>query len=127
MKNLFLLAFFVFFIFASLSPELRAQTSRQFFEPAPGKNFSCTEDSDCVIKNFSNCCGITPVCANKSATPPDPEEVARSCAEKQMNSICGFAEISGCHCVKGACAGISSPLPPEMRIPDARTQPPNVR
>ena len=74
-------------------------------------NSSCTVDADCTVKNVGNCCGYYPACVNvNSAT--DPTGVQASCQAKGMMSVCGFAEIQSCSCVKGQCAaaGESNPL-----------------
>ena len=64
---------------------------------------SCRTDADCTVKNVGNCCGYYPACVNV-ASRTDPAGVQASCQAKGMMSVCGFAEISGCSCVKGQCA-----------------------
>jgi len=81
---------------------------------------SCRTDADCTVKNVGNCCGYYPACVNV-ASRTDPAGVQASCQAKGMMSVCGFAEISGCSCVKGQCAanrdGVDSPRLPVRTLP----------
>jgi hypothetical protein len=56
-------------------------------------DYSCEQDSDCVVMNIGNCCGYYPACLNKTSTP-DP---SKSC-ESGGSSICGFPSIEKCVC-----------------------------
>ncbi len=64
--------------------------------------YSCSTDSDCVVKDVHNCCGYYPRCVNKDYIP-DVEAVKRECQEKGMASICGWPEITHCKCVDNSC------------------------
>lgn len=81
---------------------------------------SCRSDADCTVKNVGNCCGYYPACVNVGSRT-DPAGVQASCQAKGMMSVCGFAEISGCSCVKGQCAanqeGAGSPRLPVRTLP----------
>lgn len=63
---------------------------------------SCTTDADCTVKNVGNCCGYYPACVNVDS-PTDPEGVQAKCAAEGRAGVCGFPEITGCHCVQGSC------------------------
>jgi hypothetical protein len=56
-------------------------------------NYSCEQDSDCVIMDVGSCCGYYPVCLHKNSTP-DP---SKAC-EGGGSSICGFPSIENCVC-----------------------------
>lgn len=58
-------------------------------------DYSCDQDSDCVVMNVGNCCGYYPACLRKSSTP-DP---SKSC-EEGGSSVCGFPSIESCVCTK---------------------------
>jgi hypothetical protein len=81
---------------------------------------SCRTDADCTVKDVGNCCGYSPACVNV-ASRTDPAGVQASCQAKGMMSVCGFAEISGCSCVKGQCAAnrdaAGSPRLPVQTLP----------
>ena len=73
---------------------------------APGEvDYSCTTDADCAVKDVGNCCGYFPACVNVDS-PTFPEQVRAECAKNDMQSVCGFRELSGCQCVEGRCEGI---------------------
>lgn len=67
-------------------------------------DYSCTSDSDCVIKDVGNCCGFYPRCVNTDAETR-PDLVKGFCAEKKLVSVCGFQSIHSCECVSGTCVG----------------------
>ena len=67
-------------------------------------DYSCVENSDCVIKDVGNCCGAYPECVNKN-TITDLDFVNRACAEESLDSVCGFPSIDSCRCVNSVCEG----------------------
>lgn len=73
----------------------------QDYESAIDK--TCVIDSDCVVKDVHNCCGYYPVCVNVNAVT-DPEQVEELCRAESMAGVCGFEDITGCHCDSGQCA-----------------------
>jgi len=68
-------------------------------------DYSCLEDSDCVIKDVHNCCGYYPKCVNKNAKT-NPSLVRKLCSVQKEFSSCGFAFIERCACVNNRCIGI---------------------
>ncbi|MDO5505555.1 MAG: hypothetical protein Q4F49_04585 [Pseudoxanthomonas suwonensis] len=70
---------------------------------------SCKIDADCAVKNVGNCCGYYPACVNVDS-PTDPAAVQAECARTGMASVCGFPEISACHCSSGTCRAKSDRL-----------------
>lgn len=65
-------------------------------------DYSCTQDSDCVVKDVHNCCGYQPACVNSDAQV-DPDYVREVCKKYSLSSGCGFDEITGCKCVNNTC------------------------
>ena len=70
---------------------------------------SCRTDADCVVKDVGSCCGAMPACVNRNS-PTDPAGVRAACSEKNRASVCGFNEITACHCVRGQCASEQVPV-----------------
>lgn len=68
-----------------------------------GLDRSCESDADCTVKDMHNCCGYYPECVNVNAKT-DAEWVEAYCMREQMGSICGFPDITSCHCDHGKCA-----------------------
>ena len=64
--------------------------------------YFCNVDSDCKVKDVHNCCGYYPRCVNKDYVP-DTEAVVKECREKNLVSVCGWAEITQCKCVNNKC------------------------
>jgi hypothetical protein len=71
--------------------------------------YFCEIDSDCVVKDVHNCCGYYPRCVNKNHEP-DIEAVRRECQEKQIDSICGWPEISHCECINNTCRSMQGEM-----------------
>jgi hypothetical protein len=55
--------------------------------------YSCEQDSDCVVMDVGSCCGYYPECLHKSSTP-DPSNACNDGG----SSICGFPSIETCVC-----------------------------
>ena len=70
---------------------------------------SCKTDADCMVKNVGSCCGAMPACVNRSS-PTDPAAVRAACSAENRASVCGFNEITACHCVRGQCADEQAPV-----------------
>ncbi len=96
---------------ASTSADIPATPSAAKLDrPTVTVDYSCTRDSDCVVKDVGNCCGYYPACVNVDS-PTDPAAVQAECEKNDMQSICGFPEISSCACVENNCrAGTQSEL-----------------
>ena len=62
----------------------------------------CEKDADCQVKNIGNCCGYSPACVNKEAKA-DPTLVIKLCEAEGLVSVCGWSEITNCHCVEKHC------------------------
>lgn len=77
----------------------------QVGRPGVQLDYRCRTDADCTVKDVGNCCGYYPQCLNKDS-PTDPKAVQAECARTGMASVCGFAELGGCRCVRGRCEGI---------------------
>jgi hypothetical protein len=58
-------------------------------------DYSCEQDSDCVVMNVGNCCGYYPECLHKSSTP-DPSNGCEFGGS--TTSVCGFPSIEKCVC-----------------------------
>jgi hypothetical protein len=69
-------------------------------------DFSCTQDSDCAIKDVGSCCGQYPACVNKNSQT-FPEQVQAECKKNDMMSTCGFPSISSCKCTNNRCEGVA--------------------
>lgn len=69
---------------------------------SPQIDYSCTTDSDCVIKNEGNCCGEYPKCMNKKSKP-NSIYVQKQCDKNKESSVCGFPSIDGCSCINNKC------------------------
>jgi len=69
-------------------------------------NYSCNEDSDCVIKDVGNCCGYYPKCVNSDAKV-SRDTVEKVCSEGGLIGVCGFPSIKSCECSGGKCIGIN--------------------
>jgi hypothetical protein len=70
---------------------------------------SCKVDADCVVKDVGSCCGAMPACVNRNS-PTDPAGVRAACSAQNRASVCGFNEITACHCVRGQCASEQTPV-----------------
>ncbi|WP_213600615.1 hypothetical protein [Pseudoxanthomonas japonensis] len=70
-------------------------------------DYGCKTSADCAVKNVGNCCGAMPACVNKNS-PTDPQGVQAQCAASGRMGICGFADVTACHCVSGRCESDSS-------------------
>lgn len=72
----------------------------------PTPDLSCSQHSDCVVKNVGNCCGYFPECVNKNYCA-DYDRVQDWCRDNSMASICGFPVIHACICNQdtGTCEG----------------------
>jgi hypothetical protein len=70
---------------------------------------SCETDADCVVKDVGACCGAMPACVNRNS-PTDPAGVRAACSVQNRASVCGFNEITACHCVRGHCAAEQEPV-----------------
>ena len=122
MFRLSLLLCLLLAITACTSPAATAPVTSQPTSPVPTSepstparspvvvDSSCKVDADCTVKNVGNCCGRYPACVNVNS-PTDPAGVQASCQAKGMMSVCGFAEIQSCSCVKGQCAAAGSSHP----------------
>ncbi len=64
--------------------------------------YTCNEDSDCVIKDVHNCCGYYPKCVNINSKT-DPDLVKEICEEQGLASDCGFPVIESCECINNQC------------------------
>jgi hypothetical protein len=74
----------------------------------PGKvDVTCTSDADCAVKDVGSCCGYSPACVNTNS-PTFPEQVKAECAKNDLQSTCGFRDISGCQCVEGRCSALDA-------------------
>lgn len=91
----------VFILFLILFSDPSAAQTLQDYESSIDK--TCGVDSDCVIKDVHNCCGYYPACVNVEAVP-DPALVEELCRAESMAGVCGFEDITGCHCESGQCA-----------------------
>ena len=69
-------------------------------------DYSCESDSDCVIKDVHNCCGMYPECVNKDAIV-DPGFVMKACSDAGKAAVCGFPSIDSCICNEGRCSGVA--------------------
>lgn len=67
-------------------------------------NYSCKKNTDCEIKNVSNCCGGYPECVNKNSIA-DPDFVKKACIDEKLGGICGFPSIENCRCNNNKCEG----------------------
>ncbi len=65
-------------------------------------DYSCSQSTDCAIKNVGNCCGEYKQCANIHAKV-DPSSVDTMCAREHAASVCGQQEIKSCSCVNRRC------------------------
>ena len=70
---------------------------------------SCKTDADCVVKDVGSCCGAMPACVNRES-PTDPAGVRAACSAQNRASVCGFNEITACHCVRRQCANEQTPV-----------------
>lgn len=70
---------------------------------------TCNVDSDCVVKDVGNCCGYFPACVHRNSQT-DPAAVRAQCARDGIASVCGFNEITACHCVRNQCVGEQEPV-----------------
>ena len=70
---------------------------------------SCKTDADCVVKDVGACCGAMPACVNRNS-PTDPAGVRAACSAENRASVCGFNEITACHCMRGQCANEQAPV-----------------
>mmetsp|Transcript_10428 Transcript_10428/g.16009 ORF Transcript_10428/g.16009 Transcript_10428/m.16009 type:complete len:168 (+) Transcript_10428:70-573(+) len=73
----------------------------------PTPDLSCSQNSDCAVKNVGNCCGYFPECVNQNYCA-DYDRVQDWCRDNSMASICGFPEIHACICNQdtGTCEGV---------------------
>ena len=69
----------------------------------------CRTDADCVVKDVGSCCGAMPACVNRNS-PTDPAGVRAACSAQNRASVCGFNDITACHCVRGQCANEQTPV-----------------
>lgn len=69
----------------------------------------CERDADCAVKDVGSCCGAMPACVNRNS-PTDPAGVRAACSAQDRASVCGFNEITACHCVRGHCAAEQEPV-----------------
>jgi hypothetical protein len=70
-------------------------------------DYSCAEESDCVVKDIGNCCGAYPECVNKNSIT-DPAFVRHACSKEDLGGVCGFPSIIGCRCSDSKCEGIKN-------------------
>ena len=82
--------------------------SRSQAEPGPeaAAPYYCEVDSDCAVKQFYDCCGYFPQCANRDHVP-DIETIKKICDERGEASDCEpRLEIARCTCVEQMCASV---------------------
>lgn len=72
----------------------------------PINDFTCSEHSDCDVKNIGNCCGFYPKCVRADFCP-DLEGVDKWCKTNMMMSVCSFSEIHACVCEAGTCEAVN--------------------
>lgn len=65
-------------------------------------SLKCATNAECVVKDIGNCCGYFPACVHRDQAV-DPLAVRERCIEQDLQSICGFVEISACACIDNAC------------------------
>lgn len=102
---------FIFWFFFKIYPNLNfnkntneQKTYTTLSEYETSIDYSCETDSDCAIKDVSNCCGYYPKCVNVNAKT-NPEFVKQACAKEGIAGVCGFPSISSCKCVNKKCQG----------------------
>jgi hypothetical protein len=69
-------------------------------------NYYCETEADCAVKDVGNCCGYFPACVSRDS-PTFPERVQAECRKSNMAGVCGFPDISHCHCVKNRCTHVA--------------------
>lgn len=67
-------------------------------------DYTCVEDTDCVVKDIGNCCGIYNACVNKDSVA-DRQFVRSACGREGQASFCttGIAPGTACGCINGKC------------------------
>jgi len=68
-----------------------------------GINYSCQQDSDCVIKDLHNCCGVGYHCVNKNAFVY-PDFVEAQCVKEEVAVNCDKVNLpEACECENDKC------------------------
>ena len=75
---------------------------RRLSSDAPPIDLSCSESSQCEVKDVGNCCGYYPRCVNRDFVP-DLEAVRDWCKDTETVGVCGFPNITHCACVEQTC------------------------
>lgn len=65
----------------------------------------CETDAQCVVMDVGNCCGRYDACVHADSRP-DPEALARECADSDRMGICGFPVVDACACRSGRCEAV---------------------
>ena len=103
-KNLILLGFLGTLLF---SMPLGAKEKSRLAEYYQSINYSCSQASDCTIKDVGNCCGAFPKCVNKDAMV-NRDLVRDACKKEKRMGVCGFPSLVSCKCVEKKCVGAGS-------------------
>lgn len=96
-----------YFLYPKLFPNQNVDSKKVYStleEYSASINYSCNIDSDCKIKDVSNCCGSYPECVNSNAVV-DPSFVKKACEKERMAGVCGYPSIDACRCENKKCQG----------------------